>query len=173
VVRFRKIEDDPLRFGPRARWSLMNVRWAEELGCRWVGRGDSYRVFRALLERNEVCWMPFDVPGRTDTAMGGRRFALTSGIARLASDTGALVVPGFALRRGHRPVCWLEPPVDPRTFSDSAALHAHLAAVVGRAVFAHAEQASPQIRVLTQTASGAARPARRWAGGTRSASDLI
>ena len=42
------MEDDPVRFGPRARWTRMNLRWSEELGCRWVGRGGSYDVFKAL-----------------------------------------------------------------------------------------------------------------------------
>jgi lauroyl/myristoyl acyltransferase len=153
LARFRKVEDDPVRFGPRARWTKMNLRWSEDLGCRWVGRGGSYEVFRALLERGEVCWMPFDVPGRVPTAMGGRRFPLATGIAHLACETGAAVVPGFVRRAGHRQVCWLEPPVDPRTFPDAAALHAHLGGVVGRVLFERPEQSASQIELLVDASA--------------------
>jgi KDO2-lipid IV(A) lauroyltransferase len=156
VARFRKVRDDPIRVGSRARWTQANVRWIEEGGGRLVGRGGSYGVFRALLERNEVCWMAFDIPGDVDTEMCGRRFRLASGISALARETGAQLVPGFALRRGHRAVCWLEAPIDPATFAGTAELHRHLAEVVGRVLLGHPEQGAPQIELLAA--------ARRWEG---------
>lgn len=148
ISRFRKVRDDRVRHGLEGRRMRLNLRWTESAGCRWVGRGDAYRLFRALLERGEVCWLYFDVRGSVVTEMGGRTFRLAGGAAALARETGAPIVPGFALRRGHRAECWLEQPIDPAAFADTDELHRHLAAVVGRVLFGHPEQGAQQIARL-------------------------
>jgi KDO2-lipid IV(A) lauroyltransferase len=152
ISRFRRVRDDRVRYGLEARRARQHMRWTEAVGCRWVGRGDAYRVFRALLERGEVCWLYFDVKGSVETEMGGREFRLAGGSAALARETGAPIVPAFALRRGHRAVCWLEEPIDPAGFPDAAELHRHLASVVGRVLFGHPEQGAQRIELLVRRA---------------------
>lgn len=91
-------------------------------------RGASERI-RSLLAAGEVVTMTFDWPGPVETRFLGRPTWLVSGSARLAIETGALVVP--AMRRWRRllPETIVAPPLDPRDHSGWQDLHGAIAAV--------------------------------------------
>jgi lauroyl/myristoyl acyltransferase len=113
---------------------------AEDVGCRWVPTGASYRVLRALLARGDACWINFDVLGRTETRIGNRRFMLASGVSALAVDTGVKVVPAFPLRNRLRLRTLVLPAIDPAEFHDQASLQRHITGVIDGVVSAHPEQ---------------------------------
>jgi lauroyl/myristoyl acyltransferase len=112
--------------GRRGRWTTMQDRWMEEAGCRWVHRGGSYRVLKALLERGEVCFTAVDVPGTTPLEFGGRRVCVRTGVASLALEAQVPVVPTVTLRRGHRQVVVMSEPVDPSRYDNPLHLTQHL-----------------------------------------------
>jgi lauroyl/myristoyl acyltransferase len=113
-------------------------RWIEDTGSRWVRQPASYGVLRDLLLRGEVVWIAVDSRGSTETTLLGRRVRLGSGPGRLAAETGAVVVPVFALRRGRRHVVEirrpLDAPDDPQIVTD------RLAEIVGDVALAYPEQ---------------------------------
>ncbi|HEX8857154.1 MAG TPA: hypothetical protein VF752_16285 [Thermoleophilaceae bacterium] len=109
--------------------ALLERRVFEDNGGRWVPRGGSFEVFRALLERGEVCLFHFDVPGGTETTLLGKRARVGSGIARLARETGGLIVPSVSEGGCRHPRLRLHEPVDPRRFASEQELVDHLAAL--------------------------------------------
>jgi lauroyl/myristoyl acyltransferase len=152
VSRARPVEGS-VHSGPGARYPLVNVRRLEQAGCVWVGRGDSFRLWRALLERGEACWLAFDIPPRRvgrETVVAGHGARLASGIASLACDVGAPVVPAFTLRDGPRPVGRVLPPVEPGGL-DAEEMHRRIADALGKVWRAHPEQALAQIGRLIGT----------------------
>lgn len=84
---------------------------------------------RALLAGGQVVAITFDWPGSVETPFLGRPTWLASGSARLAADTGALIVPAMRRWRRLRPQTVVAPPLDPRDHADWRALHERLAAV--------------------------------------------
>jgi lauroyl/myristoyl acyltransferase len=89
----------------------------------------SFPVLRQLLELGEVVNVLFDMPGGTDTYFLGKPVMLSSGSARLAAATDALVLPVRTRRVGadfRVDVC---APLDPRAFDDHEELHRSLAAI--------------------------------------------
>jgi len=125
------------------RWSAHEV-WAEEAGCRWVSMGGSYQVLRALLERGEVCKIEWDIPGRRPVPVEvlGRTLRISGGIARLALDTGAFVVPGFAWREPDGPVAVLFPAIDPHEVEGESELNAQIASAFEAALAPRLAQAN-------------------------------
>jgi len=115
--------------GSKGDWWTAHEAWAEEAGCRWVTLGGSYAVFRALLERGEVCKIEWDIPGRRPVPVEvlGRTLRISGGVARLARDTGAFVVPGFAWREADGPVAVLFPAINPREVEGESELNARIA----------------------------------------------
>ena len=131
----------PTLHGRLGRWSVQQMRWVEEAGCRIIPRGRSYRVFRALLNRGEACWFAVDVPGRAELRLAGHPVRVQVGAAALALETGAPILPGLVLRRGWRPRGILFAPVDPVDFTDRAELTQHVFDVLGPILAAEPEQA--------------------------------
>jgi KDO2-lipid IV(A) lauroyltransferase len=132
---------EPAFDGRRGRWTLMQNRWVEDAGSRWVHRGGSYPLLRALLERGEICFMTVDAPGTIEVDFAGHPARVRGGVAALALETGATIVPGATLRRGWGQVGVFLEPVDPAGFDDPVELTRHLTRVVGDLVRAEAEQA--------------------------------
>lgn len=126
--------------GRHGRLAAMMWQAAEDVGCRWIPTGSSYRVLRSLLARGDACWINFDILGRTETRIGNRRFMLASGVSALAMDTGAKVVPAFPLRNGLRLRTLVLPAIDPGEFQDQASLQRHLTEVIDGVISAHPEQ---------------------------------
>lgn len=93
------VGDKPLS-GHEGRWVRTQNVWIEEAGHRWVRRGDSFEVLSHLLSRGETCWIAWDVPGPTTAHLLGREIRIRSGLARLALETGAVILPSLPVRRG-------------------------------------------------------------------------
>lgn len=125
-----------LRAAERGLLGRRLARWRRGIKSRPVLATKSYPVLRALLERGELVYNMFDVRGSQETRFLGRRAMLAGGTARLAVETGALVLPVRAYRRG--PHVWLEAgtALDPREYPGRAQLHDALAAVHERLILA-------------------------------------
>jgi hypothetical protein len=117
------------------------MRWLEEAGCRIIRRGRSYRVFRALLNRGEACWFAVDAAGRVDLWLAGHAVRVQIGVASLALETGAPILPGLILRQGWRQRGVLFAPIDPADFTKPAELTQHMFEVLGPTLAAEMEQA--------------------------------
>jgi hypothetical protein len=86
------------------------------------------RRIAALLREGRVVSLTFDWPGATPTRFLGRPTAMASGTARLAAETGALVVPTVRRWRGLLPDTVFHAPIDPGDHAGWQPLHAALAA---------------------------------------------
>lgn len=115
---------------------LVAKRRLEEAGGRFIVPPDAHGLCQALVERGEICSMAFDVAGRNRTTFGGKPVGVRGGLARLAMDTRAPVVPVFGGRRGHRFYSRLQEWVDPDGFDSVEDLIDQLAAVIGRDLMA-------------------------------------
>jgi KDO2-lipid IV(A) lauroyltransferase len=144
VATTRRLEDGRPP-GARARWIRHHDRWVEEVGCRWVRLegGGAFDVLRALLERGEVCWVNWDVRGALPMRVLGRTARVRSGLARLARETGAPVVPAFAWRDGTGQVAEILPALDPGRHDTERELMDALGARVEPTLRAHLAQAQP------------------------------
>ena len=131
---------EPAFDGRRGRWTLMQNRWVEDAGGRWVHRGGSYPLLRALLERGELCVMTVDAAGSVEVELGGHRAHVRGGVAALAVDTGALILPAAALRHGSRPVVTIFDPVEPADFADADELTRQLSQELGEVFLSEPEQ---------------------------------
>lgn len=161
VIRYRAIAGQEPLPGYIGLEKVVQTRAVERAGIRFVGRGDSYEVVRALLSRGEVCFLMFDFRGRTPTKLLGRRMSLASGAAALAWDLRAPVVPVFPVRRGCAQIGEMRPAIWPGDFADARALHDHLARLVSRTMRKHAGQAYPPETVLRPWAM-TSEDRRRW-----------
>lgn len=88
----------------------------------------SYPVLAALLRQGELVSIAMDLPGSTATRFLGKQVQMTSGTARLAAETGSLVVPVSLVPGGRRR--WrieVGEPVDPAGFGSHLDLHQALA----------------------------------------------
>lgn len=113
-------------------WGRRQVRRMEGLrkrGGRMVPAAGSFAVLRALLETGELVLMHFDVPGRHETRFLGKPVMLTTGTAKLAALTDAVVVPLRFRRQGHRVWVDAHASLDPREHGSVERLHGALAAV--------------------------------------------
>ena len=82
-----------------------------------------------------------DAAGRVELRLAGHPVRVRTGVAALALETGAPILPAVVLRRGWRQHGLLFEPVDPAGFSDSAALTQHVFDVLGPSLAAEPEQA--------------------------------
>jgi lauroyl/myristoyl acyltransferase len=115
------------------------LRWRANLGLAGasvIEAAGSYAAIAALLRAGELVAMGFDVPGTDETEFIGRRIALVSGTARLAFETGALVVPVWRARDRWRPLTIAAPAVDPAGHATWQELHAALASIHSRWILA-------------------------------------
>jgi lauroyl/myristoyl acyltransferase len=119
-------------------------RNGQEAGARYLSRGRTYPVFRALLRRGEICVLAFDVRGGRETQFGGARVRLARGSADLAFETGALVVPVVGLRRGTGLACSARQPPDPGRYDDAEQLHQEIASILAQTLRPHLAQTFPR-----------------------------
>jgi lauroyl/myristoyl acyltransferase len=113
-------------------WGRRVARWWRVAQTRnehvLVSKG-SFPVLRALLAQGELVWLLFDMPGSRQTRFLGKSVMLSSGSARLASESGALILPLRARREGHRTWVDVAAALDPGEFARDEDLHNALAAV--------------------------------------------
>ncbi len=124
--------DDEAEERRRLRWRA-NL---DEAGVSLIEAWGSYAAVAGLLRAGELVALGFDVPGTTETDFIGRRIALVSGTARLAFETGALVVPVWRARDRWRPLTIAAPAVDPAAHATWQELHAALATIHSRWILA-------------------------------------
>jgi lauroyl/myristoyl acyltransferase len=113
-------------------WGRRMARWRRQLYARnqrALSSVGAFAVLRLLLEAGEMVLIQFDMPGSRETRFLGRPVMLTTGTARLAVSSEALVLPMLSYRLAHRVRVDIGAPLDPRIFSDVHALHEALAAV--------------------------------------------
>jgi hypothetical protein len=111
-------------------WGYRLAHWRRafaEIKGRVVLMPGTFDVLHALLERGEIVMVAFDSPGKTETQFLGKPVMLASGSARLAHQTGALILPVRRLRRGLRVAVEYGEPIDSRTYEDADSLHVTLA----------------------------------------------
>jgi lauroyl/myristoyl acyltransferase len=85
----------------------------------------------SLVELERHGW---DAGGDTPARLLGRPMHLRSGIARLARETGAPIVPAFTWREGNGQVGVLGEPIDPAAHPDETSINAAIGAVVDAVV---------------------------------------
>jgi lauroyl/myristoyl acyltransferase len=111
--------------GPRwHQWRSMFVR----AGVPLIPAEGCFPIVTQLVAGGAVVVMAFDWPGSAETQFLGRPAWLASGTARLAEQTGALVVPAMRQFRHFRAHTAFGPPLDPRQHAGWRALHDALAA---------------------------------------------
>ncbi len=116
-------------------WGRRLAHWKRELHSRnqrTLPSPKSFAVLRTLLAEGEVVLVQFDMPGNHDTAFLGKRVMLTMGTARLAAQTGALVLPIRNRRERARIWADIAAPLDPRDFATEGELHQALASLHSR-----------------------------------------
>lgn len=132
-------------------WKAARIRNGEEAGVRYIERPGTYSLFRALLERGEICTLMFDVEGDQETQWGGGSVSLARGPATLAFEVGVPVIPVVARREGWRFVCRALEPLEPADFADAVDLHDYLAYVLSRELLPHLPQTFPTRRLRPMT----------------------
>lgn len=149
VVRFGAVEDAPTHHGLMARYGVERLRLHEELGGRIVGRGGSYAVLRALLERGEVCSINADPPSSDasapSTVFRGKRVRFATGIGRLSKEAGVPIQPAVAYREGARPVVRLLEPLASDDFANAEAMRVRLTNVFDRELSGREELSGAQL----------------------------
>ena len=113
-------------------WGLRLARWRKlnhDRNQRPLPAPGSFPVLRRLLEEGETVLIQFDLPGSRETPFLGKPVMLTTGTARLALESEALVLPLRNRRVGERVWADVADPLDPRQFSGYEALHDALAAL--------------------------------------------
>jgi lauroyl/myristoyl acyltransferase len=148
----------------RDLWGRRTARWRIGLPEIPVVRPrGSYATLAELLRMGLATSIYFDLPGPHETRFLGKPAMLVDGTARLAFETGAMVIPQRARRDGARvKVEYLEA-LDPRDFSGPGELHDALALVHERLILD--EPAALQDPVLTGW-KDCARP-ERWSRPAR------
>jgi hypothetical protein len=108
-------------------WGRRLARWRKGARVRLVRSTRSFPILKALVERGRWVMIYFDMPGSRETRFLGKTATLADGTARLASETGALVLP-LRIRRAGETV-WLDvsEPLDARELAGAEELHAALA----------------------------------------------
>ncbi len=113
-------------------WGRRIAHWRNMLQAadvRAVESDRSFEVIHALLRRGETVMLAFDMPGGRETEFLGKPVMLGTGTARLAMQTGAIVVPVRSEVDGDRVAAVASEPLDPRDHEDVGALHEAIARV--------------------------------------------
>jgi lauroyl/myristoyl acyltransferase len=108
-------------------WGRRLARWRKGTHIPLVPAEGSFPILTALLERGESVLLYLDMPGRRETRFLGKPAELADGIARLAMQTDALVVPIRLRREGHRTRLDVAAPMDSRDFDGVEELHVSVA----------------------------------------------
>ena len=116
-------------------WGRRTARWRIGLPPLPVVRPQgSYAVLAELLRRGLVTSIYFDLPGPRETQFLGKPVMLRDGTARLAIETGAIVLPQRARREGtHIAIDYFDA-LDPHDFAAPDELHDALARVHERLI---------------------------------------
>jgi lauroyl/myristoyl acyltransferase len=136
--------------GYLGRWVAAMNRNVERAGGRWVYRGGSYSVLRALLERGSICMVGQDILGDLPVPILGRRTRLVRGPLNLARETGAVYLPAFGSRRGSRHTVRFLDPID--TSLDDAAFGERLGAAIDGALEPRLPEAHDRITTILRRA---------------------
>jgi hypothetical protein len=115
-----------------SEWSLRIEHWRRRLAAidgRIVQMPGTFETLGALLDRGEVVMLAFDMPGNSETRFLGKPVMLTSGTAKLALRTDALVLPLRPARRGLRLAIEFGRPIDPREHVDARSLQSAIAGI--------------------------------------------
>ena len=116
-------------------WGRRMARWRIGLPQLPVVRPrGSYDVLAELLRRGLVTTIYFDLPGPHETRFLGKPVMLRDGTARLACETGAIVLAQRVRRDGSRTAVEYFDTLDPRDFSGPDELHEALAGVHERLI---------------------------------------
>jgi lauroyl/myristoyl acyltransferase len=116
-------------------WGRRLARWRRGLPPVPIVRPrGSFDVLAAALRRAETALIYFDMPGRHETSFLGKPVMLVDGTARLAIETGALVMPIRSRRVGRRIVLEIREPLDPTDFDGVDALQDELARIHERLI---------------------------------------
>jgi lauroyl/myristoyl acyltransferase len=120
-------------------WGRRLARWRggmQRRGTKPVRGARAFAVLKHLLGEGETIVNHFDVPGHRQTSFLGKPTMLTDGTARLAMQSGALVLPVQTRRARHRVWVDVGDPLDPHDFDDAGALHDELARIHSRFILA-------------------------------------
>jgi lauroyl/myristoyl acyltransferase len=115
-----------------SEWGLRIEHWRRRLAAmdgRVVQMPGTFQTLGALLDRGDVTMIAFDMPGNSETRFLGKPVMLTSGTAKLALKTDALVLPLRPTHRGLRLGIEFGRPVDPRQHLDARSLQSAIAAI--------------------------------------------
>lgn len=117
-----------------ARWARQGRDYLDMLGAghvllRATGAGSlgAFGQVMELLDAGKTALIAFDIVGSMPTPFLGRTLGLSSGAARLAKESDALVVPYVHRRDGSLPVLRFAEAIDPRGFDDAPALQRAIA----------------------------------------------
>jgi len=121
-------------------WGRRIAHWWKCSNARYICSRGSFPILKALLERGDLVYLFYDLPGPHQTRFLGKTAMLADGSARLATETDALVVPVRARRVRHRIWEDVGPALDPRQFAGVDQLHSALAEVHGRWILEHPEE---------------------------------
>jgi hypothetical protein len=125
---------------PPGYWGRRLAHWRKRTISRAVPARGSFPILRAILEQGEVLYVCFDMPGPHRTDFLGKPAMLADGTARLALETGALILPVRSRREGHRTYLDVAAPIEPHDFAGVDQLHDALATLHERWILELPEQ---------------------------------
>jgi len=110
-------------------WGRRLAHWWNETRTNLIEARGSRETIRRLLLAGEIVNICFDMPGPRPTQFLGKPMMLAEGTARLAVETGALILPMRIRRVGHGALQQFAPPIDARDFAGVEDVHHAVAAV--------------------------------------------
>jgi hypothetical protein len=127
-----------------AGYGARNLRDRSRIaGTLFLPSGGSYNVLRGLLQQRRICILMIDIPGEHLTRMAGKNAYLRTGTARLAYETGALVVPIVGLLDRSGPTLAVHEPIDAAAAEGWEEILDDLAQIHGELVLSHPASVEP------------------------------